>query len=79
MAGPGFTQWYRPNDAWRSSSASVAAAQSITLVGVTVANLDDADAVQLPLPFGPDRSADLDRAVDAVRERFAGGLIGPES
>ena len=43
--------------------------QGLTLVGVAVANLDDADAVQLLLPFGLDGRA-LDSALDDVRARF---------
>ena len=44
--------------------------RGLTLVGITVANLDDGDAIQLALPLHPDRSAAVDAAVDAVRERF---------
>jgi DNA polymerase-4 len=49
--------------------------RGLTLVGITVANLDDADAVQLPLPFErPDLDA-LDAVLDEVRERFGTGAI----
>jgi DNA polymerase-4 len=49
--------------------------RGLTLVGITVANLDDADAVQLPLPFDrPDLDA-LDAVLDEVRERFGTGAI----
>ncbi|HUP84566.1 MAG TPA: DNA polymerase IV [Acidimicrobiales bacterium] len=44
--------------------------QGCTLVGVAVANLDDADAIQLPLPFERESGTALDAAVDGVRERF---------
>jgi DNA polymerase-4 len=44
--------------------------QGITLVGVAVSNLDDDDAVQLALPFDKLAGTSLDRAVDAVRDRF---------
>ena len=49
--------------------------RGLTLLGVAVANLDDADAVQLPLPF--DRRSDLalDAALDGVRERFGSGAV----
>ncbi len=50
------------------------AAQGLTLVGVTVANLDDDDAVQLTLPFGPDRAA-LDATLDGLHERFGSGAV----
>jgi DNA polymerase-4 len=47
----------------------------LTLVGITVSNLDDAHAVQLALPFGcRDRMA-LDAALDDVRERFGSTAI----
>jgi DNA polymerase-4 len=41
-----------------------------TLVGVAVANLDDARAVQLVLPLDSGRPEALDAAVDEVRDRF---------
>jgi DNA polymerase IV len=41
-----------------------------TLVGVSLANLDDEDAVQLMLPFGEPDPGALDAAVDQVRDRF---------
>jgi DNA polymerase IV len=44
--------------------------QGLTLVGISVANLADANAVQLELPLdGNDRGA-LDAALDEVRDRF---------
>jgi DNA polymerase-4 len=44
--------------------------RGITLVGVTVANLDDDGAVQLPLPFERASGHALDDALDEVRKRF---------
>jgi DNA polymerase-4 len=44
--------------------------QGITLVGVTVSNLDDGRAIQLPLPFDRRNRDALDAALDEVRERF---------
>jgi DNA polymerase-4 len=44
--------------------------RGITLVGVAVQNLLDDGAVQLCLPFEPRARDALDRAVDAVRQRF---------
>jgi DNA polymerase-4 len=44
-------------------------AQGLTLVGVSVANLDNEDAVQLTLPFD-NHTAALDAALDEVHERF---------
>ena len=44
--------------------------QGLTLVGITVANLDDDRAVQLMLPFDRHSFEALDAALDEVRERF---------
>jgi len=44
--------------------------QGITLLGVTLANLDNEDAVQLKLPLQRRDSASLDQAVDQVRDRY---------
>jgi DNA polymerase IV len=43
--------------------------RGLTLIGLSVAELENADAVQLRLPLQPHSSA-LDAALDAVRERF---------
>ena len=43
--------------------------EGITLVGVSVSNLDDGHALQLALPFDPHSDA-LDATLDEVRERF---------
>ncbi len=49
--------------------------RGLTLVGVSVANVEDANAVQLALPLaGPD-TAPLDAALDEVRERFGSAAI----
>jgi DNA polymerase IV len=47
--------------------------RGLTMIGVALTNLEDQDAVQLALPF--DRSAELDAALDRVRERFGSGSI----
>jgi DNA polymerase-4 len=47
----------------------------LTLVGVTVANLEDAAAVQLPLPFRRSQGDALDVALDGVRERFGTAAV----
>jgi DNA polymerase-4 len=43
--------------------------RGITLIGVSLSNLDDDGAVQLELPLGRPRPG-LDGAVDRVRERY---------
>ena len=49
--------------------------RGLTLVGISVANLEDASAVQLVLPFDRvDREA-LDAALDEVRDRFGSTAI----
>jgi DNA polymerase-4 len=49
--------------------------QGITLVGISVANLDDERAVQLTLPFDDDDARALDTAIDGVRNRFGTNAI----
>jgi DNA polymerase-4 len=49
--------------------------QGVTLVGVAVANFDDEDTSQLPLPFESQRAAALDAALDEVRRRFGSTAI----
>jgi DNA polymerase-4 len=50
--------------------------RGLTLVGISVSNLSDADAVQLPLPLDGGHGADLDVALDAVRDRFGSASVG---
>jgi DNA polymerase IV len=47
--------------------------QGITLVGLSLSNLEDDDAIQLALPL--DRHRALDATVDAVRDRFGTAAI----
>ena len=49
-------------------------AQGITLLGISIANLDDARAVQLCLPFDGHGRA-LDIALDHVRDRFGSDSV----
>jgi len=44
--------------------------RGVTLVGITLSNLDDDSAIQLVLPFGRRSSIALDRALDVARDRF---------
>ncbi|MCG5447941.1 DNA polymerase IV [Micromonospora hortensis] len=48
--------------------------RGVTLIGVSVGNLDD-NPVQPELPFQPDPRSDLDAAVDAVRDRFGSAAL----
>ncbi|HJQ00478.1 MAG TPA: DNA polymerase IV [Jatrophihabitans sp.] len=49
--------------------------QGITLIGVALANLDDADLVQLELPFHGRDLTGLDAALDRVRDRYGSSSI----
>ncbi|WP_433527991.1 DNA polymerase IV [Micromonospora sp. CA-263727] len=48
--------------------------RGVTLIGVAVGNLGDGH-VQLPLPWHTEPAAELDAAVDAVRERFGSAAL----
>ena len=47
--------------------------RGLTLLGIALANLVDAGAIQLVLPF--DRARDLDTVLDRVRDRFGSSAI----
>jgi len=49
--------------------------RGLTLVGVSVANLGDADVLQLALPLEARNPAALDDALDGVRRRFGTGSV----
>jgi DNA polymerase-4 len=49
--------------------------QGITLIGVTLSNLDDDSAIQLALPFEGPRVFVIDAALDKVRDRFGSAAI----
>jgi DNA polymerase IV len=49
--------------------------KGVTLVGVSVANLEDDGAVQLLLPFDRRNDGALDAAVDEVRARFGSASL----
>ncbi|HEX2046333.1 MAG TPA: DNA polymerase IV [Acidimicrobiales bacterium] len=49
--------------------------RGLTLVGVAVANLDDASAVQLTLPFRRSAGGALDLVLDEVRQRFGSEAV----
>ncbi len=50
--------------------------QGLTLIGISVGNLDDDAAVQLVLPFDRHGDGALDAALDHVRERFGSKALG---
>ncbi len=49
--------------------------QGLTLVGLSLTNLEDEDGVQLALPFDPLHDAALDAALDDVRERYGSAAV----
>ncbi|MEM9514178.1 MAG: DNA polymerase IV [Actinomycetota bacterium] len=49
--------------------------RGISLLGVSVSQLSDADAVQMALPFERNAAPALDEALDAVHDRFGGGAL----
>ncbi len=49
--------------------------QGITLIGVTLSNLDSDRAIQLALPFDPRSAQALDATLDTVRDRFGSGSV----
>jgi DNA polymerase-4 len=51
--------------------------QGITLIGVTLSNLDDDSGIQLALPFGRPLAHTLDATLDSVRDRFGRAAITP--
>ncbi|WP_375490528.1 DNA polymerase IV [uncultured Jatrophihabitans sp.] len=52
------------------SVAALVRRDGLTLIGVSLANLDDADALQLELPFAARDVGALDPALDGIRDRF---------
>jgi DNA polymerase-4 len=49
--------------------------QGLTLVGVSVGNLDDNGAIQLTLPFDARAGGALDTVLDDVRDRFGSSSV----
>lgn len=57
------------------ANSGVIRERGITLIGVTLSGLDDASAVQLELPFAGHDVTGLDRALDAVHDRWGASSI----
>jgi DNA polymerase-4 len=53
-----------------ASAAPLVRDGGLTLIGISLTNLDDADAQQLELPFAAREVGRLDPALDGIRERF---------
>ncbi|WP_425303599.1 DNA polymerase IV [Nocardia wallacei] len=49
--------------------------RGLTLIGLSLTNLDDADTLQLTLPFEPRAGATLDATLDRLRDRFGAGTV----
>jgi DNA polymerase-4 len=58
-----------------TAASPIVTARGLTLLGVSLANVEDARAVQLALPLDGGRRRSVDVAVDAVRERFGAAAI----
>ena len=58
-----------------AASAPMTKTRGLTLVGISVANLDDDATLQLPLPLGRGDHGALDAAMDEVRERFGADAV----
>jgi DNA polymerase IV len=74
--GTAETQAVLATTRWLLATASpMIERDGLTLVGISVANLQDDRALQLPLPFDPRSGVALDAALDEIRERFGTGAI----
>jgi DNA polymerase-4 len=49
--------------------------RGITLIGLTLSNLDDDSAIQLALPFDRSLAPAIDTTLDEVRDRFGSSAI----
>ena len=50
-------------------------ARGLTLIGLSLGNLENADSIQLALPFGAATSETLDVTVDRLREKFGSAAV----
>jgi len=57
------------------ANAGLIRERGLTLIGISLTNLDDAESLQLELPFRDAPSLELDRAMDGIRSRFGAGSL----
>lgn len=65
----------RPAQGLLAAAQPLIAAEGLTLLGVTVSNLDDDRAVQLALPLDRRHDPRFETAMDAVRDRFGAASL----
>jgi DNA polymerase-4 len=58
-----------------SDAAPLVLEGGLTLVGISLANLDDADAIQLELPFAAREVGALDPVLDGILDKFGKGSV----
>nr|WP_324193607.1 DNA polymerase IV [Nocardia otitidiscaviarum] len=49
--------------------------RGVTLIGLSLTNLDSAESMQLSLPFEPRAESTLDSTLDALHDRFGAGAV----
>jgi DNA polymerase IV len=57
------------------SAAPLIESRGITLIGISLTNLDNDDAIQLALPFDRRWVPSLDAALDELRDRFGSSAV----
>ncbi|GAA1722266.1 DNA polymerase IV [Fodinicola feengrottensis] len=60
-----------------STAAPMIELRGLTLIGISLGNLDDDSAIQLALPFERPQVSALDLTIDSVRERFGSTALTP--
>jgi len=58
-----------------ADNRALIAERGLTLIGITLSGLDNADALQLELPYARSARLDLDTATDRIRDRFGTGSL----
>ncbi|HEX2902712.1 MAG TPA: DNA polymerase IV [Jatrophihabitans sp.] len=58
-----------------SASRTLIAERGLTLIGITLSGLDDAETVQLELPYPSAIPASLDAATDRIRDRYGAASL----